>query len=126
MKKYAIDYQFDEQQGLVIATLTEVIKNKDIIRHYRYLKENFQHLQDLRVLILANEKEFDISVQETRGLTPHLEACLREFNSVKEAIVIQNSYATAIAMIFKDLYQSPHFEFKIFSLETSAKRWLTK
>lgn len=103
-----------------------ILKIKDIISHYEKITYNNNYLpSNLKVLIDCRDARVDINVNEIQIAHRILKNVLLKYNSIKEAVIVDKPYETALALLFK--YDSLNFEsylFEVFCTKNAAKLWL--
>lgn len=119
-----ITYNFNSKEGIFYATLVNEITINDVLKHYQVIAEQSKITNNLRVLIDTKNYNFLIKASELSITKNIVIKAIQQFETLKEAIVIQNSYAVAIGILFKKQIKFPNYRFKIFSDEQTAKMWL--
>lgn len=121
-----ISYRYDKEKKALIATITDVLVIDDIILHYKMLRLDETLPRKLKVIIRGKDFLFNVKGPEIKKVSKYVIAALEKFKSLKEAIVVENSYSTAIGVVFEESNKYDKYQFKVFSSENSAEEWLMK
>jgi len=121
-----ISYKFDSEKNILISTITNTLVIDDIINHYSFIYNNNSLPRDLKVIIYGKEVLFNVKGTEIKSVSSEVQIAISKYNSIKEAIVLKHSYSTAIGMIFKEANEFPNYQFKVFSSNSMAKKWLSQ
>ena len=69
---------------------------------------------------------FDFKAKDIPKIWEAVNACLENYDSIEEAILVQKPYETAMAVIFEDGAPTENYKFKIFSTRENALDWLNR
>jgi hypothetical protein len=119
-----ISYHFDKEKNILISTITDILVIEDIINHYKLIENDESLPRNLKVLIQGKDFIFDIKGPEIKSVSKYVISALSKYNSIKEAIVLEHSYSTAIGLIFKEGNKYENYFFKVFSSSNAAEKWL--
>lgn len=119
-----ISYHFDKEKNILISTITDILVIEDIINHYKLIENDESLPRNLKVLIQGKDFIFDIKGPEIKSVSKYVISALSKYNSIKEAIVFEHSYSTAIGLIFKERNKYENYFFKVFSSSNAAEKWL--
>lgn len=119
-----ISFTFNKELNFLKTKTSGIIGIKEILKHYNHLKENNSYPKNLNVLIDCCDSEFKIEPQEIPIFIDATKQTLQKYDSLTEAILIKKPYETVIATLFKDMFNSEKYNFKIFYTEEAAIKWL--
>lgn len=119
-----ISYHFDKEKNILISTITDILVIEDIINHYKLIENDESLPRNLKVLIQGKDFIFDIKGPEIKSVSKYVISALSKYKSIKEAIVLEHSYSTAIGLIFKEGNKYENYFFKVFSSSNAAEKWL--
>lgn len=119
-----ISYHFDKEKNILISTITDILVIEDIINHYKLIENDESLPRNLKVLIQGKDFIFDIKGPEIKSVSKYVISALSKYNSIKEAIVLEHPYSTAIGLIFKEGNKYENYFFKVFSSSNAAEKWL--
>jgi methyl coenzyme M reductase beta subunit len=121
-----ISYHFDKEKNILVSTITNVLVIEDIINHYKLIENDESFPRNLKVLIQGKDFLFNIKGPEIKAVSEYVISAISKYKSIKEAIVLENSYSTAIGYIFEEGNKHKNYLFKVFSSKSSAQNWLNK
>lgn len=119
-----ISYHFDKEKNILISTIKDILVIEGIINHYKLIENDESLPRNLKVLIQGKDFIFDIKGPEIKSVSKYVISALSKYNSIKEAIVLEHSYSTAIGLIFKEGNKYENYFFKVFSSSNAAEKWL--
>lgn len=118
-------YMFNTDPAYLKVTLSEPIKIETIQDHYDYLSLSHYPQRDLKVLIDCSNVKFKVQRRELESVKAPFEKAIMKYNSIQEAIIVDEPYGTVIATLFEQYFPDhAKYNFKIFCTEESAKDWL--
>jgi hypothetical protein len=121
-----IRYSRNKELDILITNTTGITVLGDILQHYQELNKIKDLPRNLKNLIDCREAIFELNVEDLNKTKPLVKDSLKWFDSIKEAILVNQPSSTAIAMMFQDFNNShSNYEFKIFSTKSAALDWLT-
>ena len=81
--------------------------------------------ENLRVLIDCRDVAFDIDIRSIEFTSETLNKSLKRYSTIKEAILVDKPFETAIAKMFQLLHSKiENYNFEIFSTEDASRKWL--
>ena len=118
-------FQFNIELNVLETKKTGAQTILNIIEHYNEITKNNNLPKILNVIIDCRGASFDIKANEIDYTQEAVNNALNKYERIKEAILVDKPYETAIATLFKN-YNSDlkSYSFKIFSTEEAAKKWL--
>ena len=119
-----ISYHFDKEKNILISTIKDILVIEGIINHYKLIENDESLPRNLKVLIQGKDFIFDIKGPEIKSVSKYVISSLSKDNSIKEAIVLEHPYSTAIGLIFKEGNKYENYFFKVFSSSNAAEKWL--
>lgn len=96
-----------------------------IIEYYQYLRDARALPRKMKILIDTSSCRFTVKTAEISQLNIAMKEAVREFDFLKEAIIVTQPYETVIATLFAEANREENYEFRVFSTEGAAGRWLT-
>jgi hypothetical protein len=120
-----IDYVYNSRSKILEVKVTGDISIEGIIGHYNYIAENDALPDILRILIDCRGAAFDVDINSIESTTEAVKKSLKRYKIIKEAILVDKPFATAVAKIFQ-LFNSKikNYSFEIFSTEDASRNWL--
>ena len=92
----------------------------------RHIKLNKALPRDLKILEDARGIKTNISIDDIDVLLSKMHDAAKQFKSIKHAVIHDKPENTAIALLFEDRSVHPQYQFKVFSTEKAAKKWLKR
>ncbi len=119
-------YHFNKELNIYETKYTGLLTILNIIDHYNRIAKNNKLPKILNTIIDCREAQFDIKTNEINYTKEAVKSALNKYEKIKEAIIIDKPYETAIATLFKN-YNAylKSYSFKIFSTEEAAINWLS-
>lgn len=96
------------------------------IDHYQHILSSNQYPRYLKVLIDTRDGVFKVKPGELSQSIEILKQAILKYTYIKEAIITEKPYETAIATLFHENAKMQNYQFKIFFSRDSALQWLTK
>lgn len=90
----------------------------------RLMKLNKTLPRDLKLLEDARGITTAISVDDIDAILSQMYEAAKRFKSIRHAVIHDKPENTAIALLFEDRSVHPQYQFKVFSTEKAAKKWL--
>lgn len=118
-------YLYNEMLRILETETQGIIIIDDIISHYTKIMDDSTLPRNLKVLIDCRGTQFDIEVGEISLTKDVVKKALLKYNSIKEAILVDEPYETVVATLFKQYNLSlESHSFSIFCTERAARNWL--
>ncbi len=118
-------YSYYENASLLELQTTGVMQVGDIISHYVHIRNDHTLPKNLKVLIDARSTQLDLRVEDIALTNDAVKEALLNFDSLREAILVDKPYETAIATMFERFYSKiESYNFRVFSTENAARVWL--
>jgi hypothetical protein len=124
MKMPKAIFQHDEDLKILRVRYPGMLTKEEIVAHYNELRTNRSFHRNIRILIDCRDSTFTVKPEEVPELTAAAKKAVREYDSVKEAIMVTNPYETVIVILFEKGINIPNYRFKIFYTEQAALNWL--
>ena len=122
-----LEFNFNEEKQLLVDTATGIIGLNDIISHYEKLPEYQCKTRRLKVLIDVRKSQFELELPELSRTTETVRSALHHFETIDEAILVDEPTATAVTVIFQNYNSNlERYQFKIFSTREAAEDWLSE
>jgi len=116
---------YDKKKGILITKKHGIITLNDIIEDIILVGQNTDLPENLKILTDVTEAEYRFRESEIPILVKYVKETLRKFESVKEALIQNDPYVTALSMIYQfNLKEFKNFKYKVFSSSEFAYRWL--
>ncbi|CAA6679774.1 MULTISPECIES: hypothetical protein [unclassified Lentimonas] len=121
-----LEFNFNEEKKLLTTTATGIIGVNDIISHYEQLPEYQDKTRKLKVLIDVRKSQFELKLPDLSQTTETVQSALSHFESIAEAILVDEPSATAVTVIFQNYNSGVEgYQFKMFSTCEAAEGWLS-
>lgn len=118
-------YSFDEEARVLNLRTEGIMKVDDIISHYVHITKDQSLPKKLKVLIDSRETKMDLKFEDIALTNDAVIKALEKFSSLKEAIIVDKPYETAIATMYERFYlKMESYHFRVFSTEHAARNWL--
>lgn len=115
------NYIYNSSYNILKVKVQSLLTISGIRNHYKYLEENRDLPQNLKVLIDCRNVKMDVNPEELKDLCKQMENTLSHYEFLHEAIIVENPFETAIAQIFEMYYNTyKNFRFNVFSTEIGA------
>jgi len=121
-----ITYEFNTKLEILETTLTGKIGIDEIVQYYNQLKGNNDLPRNLKNLIDSNNAQYTFQDKDLIKIADVIKKLLEQHNFIKEAIVQNSPYETAMAMLYERMVYYNNFQFSLFSTREAAIEWLTK
>lgn len=123
-KAIRMGLNFDTDREILVFKPKGTIGKEHIKDFYKHLAVENNYPRKLRTLIDAWECQFNFEIKDLSELFNELEIAIKNYTSIREAIVVGKPYETAIATLFSGGYKNPNYKFKVFSTRSAAEKWL--
>jgi len=111
--------------GILKIRISGIVNIKDISNHYVAIANDKTLSDRLNILTDCRETKLNISPEELNGYSKFTKKVFGRFNYIKEAIIVDKPYETAIAILLgKTLSILNNHLIGIFSTEKAATNWL--
>ncbi len=119
-----ITYEFNTKLGILETTLTDKIGIDEIVQYYNQLKGNNDLPRNLKNLIDSNNAQYTFQDKDLTKIADVIKELLEQHTFLKEAIVQNSPYETAMAMLYERMVYYNNFQFNLFSTREAAIEWL--
>jgi hypothetical protein len=118
-------YSFDEEARVLNLRTEGIMKVDDIISHYVHITKDQSLPKKLKVLIDSRDTKMDLRFEDIALTNDAVIKALEKFSSLKEAIIVDKPYETAVATMYERFYlKMESYHFRVFSTEHAARNWL--
>ena len=117
-------FKHDEELKILRVRYPGMLTKEEIIAHYDELRTNISFHRQLRILIDCRFSTFTVRPDEVPELIKAAIKAVGEYESVKEAMMVNDPYETVIVTLFKNGINVPNYMFKVFYTEEAALNWL--
>ncbi len=118
-------YSYNEKSNLLELHTMGVMQVGDIISHYVHIRKDPTLPKKLKVLIDARGAQLDLRIEDIALTNDAVKEALLNFDSLREAIIVDKPYETVIATMFERFYsKTESYIFRVFSTENAARVWL--
>ncbi len=118
-------YTFNQNTKLLELKVSGTVTIEDLMNHYLVIEGDDVLPRDLKVLIDCRNTVFDMQVREIANSIEKLKNALRKYNSITEAIIVDQPFETAFSTFFSECSKSARsYIFQVFSTEEAARAWL--
>ncbi len=119
-----IESIFDKEQGILKVSIIDELDLDDIINHFNDIAIDESLPDPLKILVDARKQDFLVKPEQLIHSQKPVMAAIANYCQIKEAIIVDSPYQTALATLFEQLTTNPKYKFKIFSTERAAFKWL--
>lgn len=117
-------YSFNEKFNILETRLDGNLNIEDIVDHYDRIFKDDSLPKKLKVLVDCRNSTFDIDVDEIDLSFVTLKKALNKYDFIQEAIIVNEPFKTVIVTLFRESANFKNYDFRIFSTENAARRWL--
>ena len=114
----------DEELKILRVRYPGMLTKDEIIAHYDELRTNSSFHRNIRILIDCRNSTFTVKPEEVPELIAAARDAVREYDSVKEAMMVTDPYETVIVTLFEKGINIPNYRFRVFYTEEAALNWL--
>ena len=120
-----IEHIFNHELNILELHLGETLQIEDILDSYVLMRKSNYLPRDLMILIDCRESIIDLKVSELMLTNDAVRRTLAQYNSLKEAIIVDKPLETALASIFQqNNLDHTFYSCNIFSTRDAAVAWL--
>ena len=119
-----INYAFDDNTKTLRIRVEGKVSVEEIASAYNQIASETPFTESLKVLTDCRGAHFDFKLNQIKEIYNAAKLVLDSYSSIKDAIVIDKPYETAIATLFKEPIQLENYNFNIFTTDEAAMRWL--
>jgi hypothetical protein len=117
---------FDVNLGILVLTVENELSTKSVIDYYCKLATNSDYPRDLKVLCFISATSYPVKPEDIYAMVGSLEKTCSKYNSLTEAFVANDPYATVITTLFSKKAKIHNYRSKVFSTKEAALKWLLK
>ncbi len=117
-------FHHDEELKILRVRYPGMLTKEEIIAHYDELRTNSSFHRNIRILIDCRNSTFTVKPEEVPELIAAARDAVREYDSVKEAMMVTDPYETVIVTLFEKGINIPNYRFRVFYTEEAALNWL--
>lgn len=120
-----IEHYYNEQDKILEVTVPEIITSDMISEHYKKVRLNKDLPRNLKIFIDARNKSFAFGIDDVDVIRESLSDALKTFDSIREVILVDEPYTTAISVMFSKYNKMfDNFSFLVFSTYEGARNSL--
>jgi hypothetical protein len=115
---------FDKEKNILRTITGGVIGVDDMLKHYNTIIQSTSFPKRLNVLINCTSTDCTTKPEEIEIFYNKVKIAVKKYESIREAILVDQPYETAFVILFEKLMQIEKYEFKVFHTEDVAMNWL--
>jgi hypothetical protein len=115
---------FDNNLGILVLTVENELSTQSVIDYYHNLATNSDYPRDLKVLCFITATSYPVKPEDVYAMVGSLEKTCSKYNSLTEAFVAEDPYATVITTLFSKKAKDSNYSSKVFSTKEAALKWL--
>lgn len=115
---------FDDKLGILVLTVENELSPEFVIEYYHNLASNSVYPRDLKVLSFITATSYPVKPEDVSAMVGSLEEACTKYNSITEAFVAEDPYATVITTLFSKQARIQNYRSKVFSTKEAALKWL--
>lgn len=115
---------FDDNLGILVLTVENELSTKSVIEYYCNLATNSDYPRDLKALCFITATSYPVKPEDVYAMVGSLEEACCKYDSVTEAFVAEDPYATVITTLFSNQARIQNYRSKVFSTKEAALKWL--
>ena len=115
---------FIEETGILSIKARGNIDYWEVIDLYKYIQNDDSLPRKLKILINTTQSKFDFEIKYYEGISKAIEGVIMKYEIIKEAMIVDSPFETAVATMFEDKTIFENYSFKVFSTKEAAQNWL--
>ena len=117
---------FNQQTDILESKFEGDLKIKDVLAYIESIKNNKTYPRNLKIITDTTQAHFNLSISDIRIIAIENDKTLEEYNSITEAIIVNEPNSTALSMFYKGLERNKKFKFDLFSTKEAALKWINQ
>lgn len=115
---------FDEKVGILYTFSTGEVSFQEMLQREQNIAKLAEVTKNLKILEDARDAKANFTVYDLQDLVDHLEVYLKDFESVRHAVIHSDPTSTAYVMLVDHLKPTSKYKIKVFSSIQAAEEWL--
>jgi hypothetical protein len=118
--------KFDKVTGILRSRFEGNVTLEEIIEYIDETRKNISYPRGLKILTEADNAEFDFKPDDLLAIVEANNKSIEEYDYIIDAIIVSDSKATALSMLYQEFSKNKKYRFNIFSTKEAASEWLKK
>lgn len=119
-----VENKYDENEGILYVKVEGVVGIEQMINGIDGLGNNNILSRNLKILEDAREAYITLNVNDVPLIFEKLKITLKNYKSLKHAVIHTDPLATAIAYLVENENNIENYKFAVFNTEQAARNWL--
>lgn len=119
-----ITADYNEHDDILCTHFEGVILIEDVVDYIKTINQNFTYPRKLKILTDALKAQLNFTEDDLIKIKNELDDTVKVYDWVFDAIIVTRPYETALSMLHSYISNNGKYEFKTFSTEETAFRWL--
>ena len=118
--------KFDKDTGILRSCFEGNVTLEEIIEYIDATRKNISYPRRLKILTEADNAEFDFNPDDLLAIVEANNKSIEKYEYIIDAIIVSDSKATALSMLYQEFSKNKKYRFNIFSTKEAASEWLKK